>query len=223
MMAKDYRLDWKGEDPNSLHKNVFAASLRRELCAALMYYIGGIGNLAMSVYRKFVVALSTAFLFSLVTNFSASASLLITIDKSKQRMIVALDDLPIYDWPVSTGQAGYDTPTGEFKPFRMEAEHYSQEWDDAPMPHSIFFTPIGHAIHGSPYVKRLGTRVSHGCVRLAPDNASTLYAMVEKAGLRNTTVVVRGGGFFDSDEPDTTPSRWTRKAGPVRDFWDLFR
>jgi hypothetical protein len=60
-------------------------------------------------------------------------------------------------------------------------------------------------------------------VRLAPDNASTLYAMVEKAGLRNTTVVVKSGGFFDSDEPDTTPSRWTRKAGPVRDFWDLFR
>jgi hypothetical protein len=31
----------------------------------------------------------------------------------------------------------------------MEIDHYSEEWDDAPMPYSIFFTQIGHAIHGT--------------------------------------------------------------------------
>src|SRR5689334_118696 len=121
--------------------------------------------------RHVIIATALSLLFAC----PASASLLITIDKSKQRMIVALDDMPIYDWPVSTGQAGYDTPTGEFKPFRMEAEHFSQEWDDAPMPHSIFFTQIGHAIHGSFAVKQLGTPASHGCVRLSPQNAATLF------------------------------------------------
>jgi hypothetical protein len=64
------------------------------------------------------------------------------------------------------------------------------------MPHSIFFTGQGHAIHGSLYVKSLGRRASHGCVRLAPDNAAKLYSLVEKAGMKNTTVVLRGG-FFD--------------------------
>jgi len=173
---------------------------------------------------RFSFFVSILFAMLLAGSDAASAQkILITINKASQKMTVAVDGEREYVWLVSTGAPGYDTPSGTFKPVRMEADHFSEEWDDAPMPHSIFFTPIGHAIHGSPYVKRLGTRVSHGCVRLAPDNASTLYAMVEKAGLRNTTVVVRGGGFFDSDEPDTTPSRWTRKAGPVRDFWDLFR
>ncbi len=74
----------------------------------------------------------------------------------------------------------------------MEKEHFSKEWDDAPMPHSIFFTQKGHAIHGSYDVKHLGTPVSHGCVRLLPANAAKLYALVEKEGVTNTTVVLTG-------------------------------
>ena len=71
----------------------------------------------------------------------------------------------------------------------MEAEHFSKEWDDAPMPHSIFFTDRGHAIHGSFYVKSLGRRASHGCVRLAPENAAKLFSLVSSAGMGNTKVV----------------------------------
>ena len=63
----------------------------------------------------------------------------------------------------------------------MEEDHYSKEFDDAPMPHSIFFTKIGHAIHGTDSVNRLGTPASHGCVRLSRDNAATLYALVQAA------------------------------------------
>src|SRR5262245_44396650 len=123
----------------------------------------------------------------------AAQSVLISINKVSQKMTVSVDGEKTYVWPVSTGVQGYTTPSGTFTPFRMEATHFSKEWDDAPMPHSIFFTPVGHAIHGSPYTKRLGTRASHGCVRLAPENAATLYALVEKTGLRNTQVVVSGG------------------------------
>jgi hypothetical protein len=122
----------------------------------------------------------------------AYAGLLITIDKASQRMIVAKDDLPLYDWPVSTGQRGYDTPAGVYQPFRMEADHFSREWDDAPMPHSIFFTQIGHAIHGSLDIKRLGRPASHGCVRLKPEHAEVLFRLVRAEKMANTRVVLTG-------------------------------
>jgi hypothetical protein len=44
----------------------------------------------------------------------------------------------------------------------------------------------GHAIHGSYEVKHLGKPASHGCVRISPQNAATLYSLVAKAGLKNT-------------------------------------
>src|SRR5215210_602716 len=124
---------------------------------------------------------------------AAEAAVTVTIDKSIQQMTVAVDGRPVHHWPVSTGKgAQYDTPNGKFKAFRMERDHFSKEWDDAPMPHSIFFTPKGHAIHGSFDTKRLGTPASHGCVRLSPANAEKLYALVEKEGVTNTTVVLTG-------------------------------
>jgi len=123
---------------------------------------------------------------------AAQAAILVTIDKSAQQMTVAVDGRPLYQWPVSTGKAGYDTPNGKFKAFRMERDHFSKEWDEAPMPFSIFFTPKGHAIHGSLDVKRLGTPASHGCVRLLPANAEKLFALVEQEGVLNTTVVLTG-------------------------------
>jgi hypothetical protein len=74
----------------------------------------------------------------------------------------------------------------------MNEVWYSKEWDNAPMPHAIFFMKDGHAIHGSYEVKTLGKPVSHGCVRISPQNATTLYALVAKTGLKNTQVVLAG-------------------------------
>jgi hypothetical protein len=122
----------------------------------------------------------------------ASASILITIDKSTQEMSVAVDGAQRYVWPVSTGRPGYDTPSGTFKPNRMDADHYSQEWDNAPMPHAVFFDLDGHAIHGFFDVKHLGRAVSHGCVRLSPDHAQTLFNMIKTQGMGDTKVVVAG-------------------------------
>src|SRR5215212_4693308 len=123
---------------------------------------------------------------------TATASVLVTVNKATQRMTVSVDGETWYSWPVSTGMKGYSTPAGSFRPFRTEEEHYSQEWDDAPMPHSIFFTREGHAIHGSHATRRLGTPASHGCVRLAPAKAATLFALVKSHGLANTRIVVSG-------------------------------
>jgi hypothetical protein len=75
------------------------------------------------------------------------------------------------------------------------------------MPHSVFFTKIGHAIHGSLDTKHLGSAASHGCVRLSPANASTLYALIGAEGLKDTTVVIAGQTPFA-----TAPaSRWTSR------------
>jgi hypothetical protein len=107
-------------------------------------------------------------------------------------MSVAVDGAQRYVWPVSTGRPGYDTPNGTFKPNRMDADHYSQEWDNAPMPHAVFFDLDGHAIHGFFDVKHLGRAVSHGCVRLSPDHAATLFSLIKAQGMGETKVVVAG-------------------------------
>ena len=107
-------------------------------------------------------------------------------------MSVAVDGAQRYAWPVSTGRPGYDTPNGTFKVNRMDADHFSQEWDNAPMPHTMFFDMHGHAIHGFFDVKHLGLAVSHGCVRLAPANATVLFNLVKAEGMANTSVTVTG-------------------------------
>ena len=84
---------------------------------------------------------------------SAGAAILINIDKSKQKMTVFLDGVQKYDWPVSTGRAGYSTPSGTYTATSMNEIWYSKEWDNSPMPHSVFFIKDGHAIHGSYEVK----------------------------------------------------------------------
>ncbi|MGA8498619.1 MAG: L,D-transpeptidase, partial [Xanthobacteraceae bacterium] len=62
---------------------------------------------------------------------AARANIDITIDKATQQMSVAVDGAQRYTWPVSTGRPGYDTPNGTFKVNRMDANHFSQEWDNA--------------------------------------------------------------------------------------------
>ncbi|KQP42818.1 hypothetical protein ASF49_03040 [Methylobacterium sp. Leaf104] len=122
----------------------------------------------------------------------AWADILIAVDKDAQRMTVTVDGQTRYDWPVSTGVDGYDTPTGNHRPFRMERTHFSREFDDAPMPNAIFFTGQGHAIHGTNHTRRLGSAASHGCVRLAPKNAATLFSLVKAQGMGRTRVVIDG-------------------------------
>ena len=109
------------------------------------------------------------------TTSPVPATILINIDKTKQRMTVSLDGVERYNWPVSTGMTRYSTPSGTYTALSMNEIWYSKEWDNAPMPHAIFFMKDGHAIHGS-----LGKPASHGCVRIAPQNAATLYALASK-------------------------------------------
>ena len=131
---------------------------------------------------RFLRALVAALAAVMVLAWPASARIVIAIDKSAQRMTVSQDGERLYVWPVSTGQRGYDTPGGAYTPFRMEKTHFSREWDDAPMPHSIFFTRQGHAIHGTEHTRNIGRPASHGCVRLEPNNARVLFNLGRGVG-----------------------------------------
>ena len=121
--------------------------------------------------------------------YSASASVRVSIDISSQRMKVFVNGRLRHVWRVSTGRRGYATPTGSFRPTRLERSWYSRKYNWSPMPHSIFFVG-GVAIHGSYYIRQLGRRASHGCVRLAPRNAARLFRMVRRHGPRRTRIVV---------------------------------
>ncbi|MBL8585627.1 MAG: L,D-transpeptidase [Bradyrhizobiaceae bacterium] len=116
------------------------------------------------------------------------SDVVITIDKSSQRMSVAVDGVRRHSWAVSTGTGG-GPPSGVYRPQRLERSWYSRKFGLAPMPHSIFFHE-GYAIHGTTHVSRLGRRASHGCVRLHPSNAAALYAIVRSEGAGRTRIVV---------------------------------
>jgi hypothetical protein len=142
--------------------------------------------------NRLIASLTAAIVAVLALGQTARAELLIKVDKSAQRMTVAVNGERLYDWPVTTGGSGYDTPSGTFKPFRMEIDHYSDEYDNAPMPYSIFFTQTGNAIHGTYEQRNLGRAVSHGCVRLSVKNAATLWNLVKQEKMANTKVLLIG-------------------------------
>src|SRR6202790_4223011 len=159
--------------------------------------------------RSFLIAVAGLMFFAAS---AAQAKVSITVDKNEQLMTVAVDGVARYQWPVSTGNPSHETPNGTFRTFRMEEDHFSKEFDDAPMPHSIFFTKIGHAIHGTESEGRLGTPASHGCVRLSRANATTLYALVEKEGVLNTTVTLTGSSQIAlARNPRTRPTAVARR------------
>ena len=111
----------------------------------------------------------------------ASAGVVAQINNSSQRMHVYVDGALAYSWPVSTARRGYRTPAGSYRVQRMARMWYSRKYHMSPMPHSLFFRG-GYAIHGTYSVRQLGRPASHGCVRLHPANARTLYGLVQSYG-----------------------------------------
>jgi hypothetical protein len=140
---------------------------------------------------RFLLCAPLAAALSILLASAAGARVLINVDKSTQQMTVSVDGAPRYTFAVSTGRPGLGTPSGTFHPQRLERTWFSKEYYNSPMPHSIFFHG-GFAIHGSYEINQLGGPASHGCIRLHPDNAATLYALVQQQGMEATTIVVSG-------------------------------
>lgn len=122
------------------------------------------------------------------------------IDKSKQLMYVYLLGELKDSFKVSTGLAKkYETPAMSLRPYGPVLTKYTSKKFPGGnylglgnMPYAVFLQN-GYAIHGTTTgnFSKLGTRASHGCVRLHPDNAKIFNALVKTVGLNNTWVSIR--------------------------------
>jgi lipoprotein-anchoring transpeptidase ErfK/SrfK len=130
-----------------------------------------------------------ALVFTVALTRSASAAIVVEIDRAVQRMAVSVDGAPRYNWRVSTARRGYITPPGTYHPEMLARRWFSRKYYNSPMPHSIFFYG-GFAIHGSYEISHLGRPASHGCVRLDPGNAAILFGLVQREGMSATTIVI---------------------------------
>ena len=142
----------------------------------------------MSRFVKFLSIAAALVMLALPS--VANAAVVAKIDISSQRMNVFIDGELAYSWSISSGRKGFNTPRGSYRPTALKRMHYSQKYDNSPMPHSIFFRG-GFAIHGTGYVKQLGRPASHGCIRLHPSNAATLFSLVKTYGAGNTRIVIQ--------------------------------
>jgi lipoprotein-anchoring transpeptidase ErfK/SrfK len=72
---------------------------------------------------------------------------------------------------ITSGKSGQATPSGMHRVLWKDADHKSKEFDDAPMPWSVFFASGGIAFHtGSLRAE------SNGCVHLANSAAKRFFA-----------------------------------------------
>jgi lipoprotein-anchoring transpeptidase ErfK/SrfK len=120
---------------------------------------------------------------------SIPGDIYVAIDLGDQMMKVYKGDTIVYSWLCSTGRRGYDTPRGSFAPYHAVKMHHSKQWDDAPMPYSVFFNK-GVAVHGTNHISRLGRKASHGCVRLHVKHAKKFYKLARKYGYRRIHIDV---------------------------------
>jgi lipoprotein-anchoring transpeptidase ErfK/SrfK len=139
--------------------------------------------------RSWFCVFALLFFFGDAALSKALASVQVRISLSRQSMNVNVDGAPYASWAISTGRQGFGTPAGTYRPQSMHKMHYSRRYNMTPMPHSIFFYH-GFAIHGTSEVRNLGRPASHGCIRLSPQNARTLYGLVGRYGMRNTSITI---------------------------------
>jgi len=118
-------------------------------------------------------------------------TLKLDINLSSQRITVSENGAAKHTWKISSGRSGYLTPTGNYRPQWMARMWHSRKYNMSPMPHSIFFHR-GFAIHATYETGRLGRAASHGCIRLSPRNAKTLYRLVSRHGKASTRISIRG-------------------------------
>jgi hypothetical protein len=114
----------------------------------------------------------------------------IVVNLPEQRAHVYRDGVRIGVSTVSTGKAGHETPTGIYTILQKRREHYSNLYDDAPMPFMQRLTWSGIALHAGHLP---GYPASHGCVRLPEAFAELLFG-VTKSG---TVVVVADADTFE--------------------------
>ena len=134
-------------------------------------------------------------------------------DLTRQTLTVIANGRTIGTWAISSGVEDHATPRGVFQPEWTAKLWLSRTYDNAPMPNAVFFKD-GAAIHATQATGALGHAASHGCVRLAPQNAETFYKLVQHHGLAHTRISVTGTPHYPAPtvaRRDSPPDR--RYAG----------
>ncbi|WP_036048311.1 L,D-transpeptidase family protein [Bradyrhizobium sp. Tv2a-2] len=111
---------------------------------------------------------------------SAGEPILAIVSLQRQRITIYDAQGWILRAPVSSGQKGRETPSGIFAVIEKDADHHSNLYDDASMPHMQRLTWSGIALHGGPLP---GYPASHGCVRMPYGFAEQLFDLTQM-GLR---------------------------------------
>lgn len=138
-------------------------------------------------FRRLAISAGLGLFAALAAAAPSRASIVARIDLAEQEMNVFVDGKLRHSWPISSGRRGYETPTGRYRPQRLEKEWYSRQYDDSPMPYSVFFRG-GYAIHGGH--RRVGGPASHGCIRLTTGNAATFFNLVSSRGSWKTRIII---------------------------------
>lgn len=140
-----------------------------------------------------VVALLT------IGNLEAAVSdLRLRVDLSDRTLEAMIGDEVIEAYPVSVGKSGHSTPTGQYRiakviwnpgwvppPSRWARGKSAKRPGDPGNPMKrvkMFFREPTYYIHGTGEVDSLGSAASHGCIRMAPDDAEHLGKIVMEYG-----------------------------------------
>lgn len=111
----------------------------------------------------------------------------IEINLTEQEMYIMVGDTQVRMFQVSTGAYDTPTPTGTYYVLNRQELRVGGEWPHYHMPNWQGFTKYGHGLHSLPYLANdggafwyealdhIGTPVSHGCIRMLPDDSALLY------------------------------------------------
>lgn len=116
-------------------------------------------------------------------SLAPSGPMLLVVNTTTQRAVLYRNGVPIGASTISTGRAGYRTPTGVFSILQKHVEHYSRKYDNAPMPYMQRLTWYGVALHAG---NLPGYPASHGCIRMPLGFAKLLYG---KTAIGMTVIV----------------------------------
>jgi lipoprotein-anchoring transpeptidase ErfK/SrfK len=120
------------------------------------------------------------------------------VSLEEQRMYLYVDGILQDTFKVTTGNRSHKTPPMDRRPAGpLYVKYTSRKYPGGNymglgnMPYVVFIQG-GYAIHGTTKgnISLLGKRVSHGCIRLHPDNAKIYFELVKSRGVENCWVTI---------------------------------
>lgn len=113
----------------------------------------------------------------------------VDVNLSAQYMTIYQADNVLLELYISSGTPGWETPTGTFYVNRMLVSDdmvgtaSGESWYVPDVPHAMYFTNEGHAMHGTYWHNNFGVPMSHGCVNM-PEWAAAYLFDIGYVGMR---------------------------------------